>query len=300
MRVLDRAGDIFATMTPLKGQTFVYDEIYLNPKNDPDIWCVTMEWADNPYLPKEETERFAKSMSESELETRRYGRFSMRCGLVYPEFDTSRHVIPPFSVPKEWYGNISIDPGLNNPLSAHWYAVDGEGNIYVIAEHYKAGREVGYHAAAIERISDLLGWHRRNDGRLEALIDSAAAAKTLAGVRSVAELFGDAGILVNTKVNKDVFSGIQRVKACLLPDGGRKLFIFEGCTNMIREFKGYRWDAGDTPVKKDDHALDELRYFVMSRPESCTPKPEKSAIARDKERLCRRLGRRRQAGGKGR
>ena len=33
---------------------------------------------------------------------------------------------------KEWYDNISIDPGLNNPLSAHWYAVDYDNNIYVI------------------------------------------------------------------------------------------------------------------------------------------------------------------------
>lgn len=41
--------------------------------------------------------------------------------------------------------------------------------------------------------------------------------------------------------------------------------------------------------KKDDHALDELRYYLCSRPEPRKPPEEKSVIARDKEKLIRRL-----------
>ncbi|MBO5713941.1 MAG: terminase family protein, partial [Clostridia bacterium] len=44
MRVLDKKGDIFGTMTPLKGLTFIYDEIYLNKNNSPDVWYEFMEW----------------------------------------------------------------------------------------------------------------------------------------------------------------------------------------------------------------------------------------------------------------
>jgi len=288
MRVMDRAGNIYATMTPLKGQTFVYDEIYLKHPKDTDI--ITMEWADNPYLPAGEIERLTQELPAEELESRRYGRFGARYGLVYPEFDPSRHIIEPFSIPKDWYSNISIDPGLNNPLSAHWYAADNDGNIYVIAEHYEAGRDVAYHAERIKEISQKLGWHTRLDGRLEALIDTAATARTLGSVKSVAELFAEHGILVNTRVNKDVFTGIQRVKG-YLREGNGGIGIFNTCSNMIREFKGYRWDAGDSPVKKDDHALDELRYFVMSRPENRGEKAAKSVVQKDKERLGRRLAR---------
>ena len=54
MRVFDKKGDIFGTMTPLKGLTWVYKTIYLNEKQDPQIWMETMEWADNPFLPKKE------------------------------------------------------------------------------------------------------------------------------------------------------------------------------------------------------------------------------------------------------
>ncbi len=38
MRVIDRVGDIWGTMTPLKGLTWVYDEIYLNSAGDNEIW----------------------------------------------------------------------------------------------------------------------------------------------------------------------------------------------------------------------------------------------------------------------
>ena len=37
MRVLDKNGDIFGTMTPLKGLTFVYEDIYLNSRNAPEV-----------------------------------------------------------------------------------------------------------------------------------------------------------------------------------------------------------------------------------------------------------------------
>ena len=71
-----------------------------------------------------------------------------------------------------------------------------------------------------------------------------------------------------------------------------KLFVFRGCVNLIRELKGYRWGAGDVPTKRDDHCLDELRYFVMSRPRTDAPKGTKSDVAKEKERLARKLSRR--------
>ncbi len=96
MRVLDKRGDIFGTMTPLKGLTFVYERIYLNPKNDPEIWYEFMEWADNPYLSKSEIALLESTLDETTLQSRRYGKFCAREGLVYPEFDEDVHVIPPF------------------------------------------------------------------------------------------------------------------------------------------------------------------------------------------------------------
>ena len=294
MRVLDKDGDIFATMTPLKGMTFVYDEIYLNKYNDPNIWYEFMQWDDNPFISEKAKNAMKQTLSEQELKSRQFGEFLDVGGRVYPEFDENVNVIEPFPIPYEWQDKLSIDPGLKNPLSCHWYAVDYDGNIYVVAEHYESERDIGYHSDAIHRISDELHWHRNSNGMIEALIDSAANQTTLASIRSVADLFYDHNILVNTNVNKDVFSGIQRVKSYLKNSlGESKLFIFNTCKNMIREMKAYRWGSGDSPVKVDDHSMDELRYYIMSRPENKRPKEEMSLIQKEKERLIRSLKRRR-------
>lgn len=290
MRVLDKGGQLFGTMTPLKGLTWVYNEIYLNENNDPNIWHIHMEWADNPFLNAKEVESLASSLSEEELNSRKLGLFSHQGGLVYSEFKQEVHVIEPFSVPIEWYDQISIDPGLNNPLSCHWYAVDYDGNVYVIAEHYEAKKDINYHAEKIKQICSKLQWHKNSNGTISALIDSAADQRTLASSKSVSELFYELGISVNANVKKDLFSGISRVKSYLKSANGKsKLFIFKNCTNLIREIKSYYWGEGDVPIKSNDHALDELRYYIMSRPEQPIKKIEKSIIQKDKERLIRRL-----------
>ena len=289
MRVLDRKGDIFGTMTPLKGLTFLYDEIYLNRRNNPEVWYEFMEWADNPYLSKKEIALLESTMDETTLQSRRFGRFAAREGLVYPEFDEGIHVIEPFDVPKDWQDNISIDPGLKNPLSAHWYAVDHDDNVYVVAEHYKAGEDIDYHARRIHEISSALGWKKDALGRVRALIDSAAGQRTLSSQKSVSELFYERGILVDARVEKEMFAGIARVKSYLNRGNGQPdLYIFSCCTNLIRELKGYFWGKGDHPEKKDDHALDELRYYLMSRPHHFEERVV-SDVQREKERLLRAL-----------
>ena len=250
-----------------------------------------MQWDDNPYLDKGEIEAMSKAMSDDEQQSRRFGKFFTGEGLVYPEFDASVHVIEPFDVPKEWHTAISIDPGLNNPTSCHFYAVDYDGVIYVIAEHFAAGKSIDFHAEKIFEIAHRLGWHTDSKGRLHALIDSAANQHTLASQSSVAELFAEKGILVNTNVNKDLYSGIQRVKSLFCQNPPR-IYIFKNCVNLIRELKSYWWGEDDRPKKVDDHCLDELRYFVMTRPVPQKPvEREKSVIELDKEKMMRSVQR---------
>ena len=64
------------------------------------------------------------------------------------------------------------------------------------------------------------------------------------------------------KADNDVITGIRRVCAVLKQD---KLMINQSCRDIIREFSLYRWNeksAGDFPVKENDHAMDDMRYFV--------------------------------------
>ena len=290
MRVLDRSGEIFGTMTPLKGLTWVYNEIYLNEHNDENVWTIQMEWADNPYLSQKEIEEMSASISAEELESRRYGKFMQCGGLVYNSFDENKHVIEPFEIPKDWQDNISIDPGLNNPLSAHFYARDYDGNVYVIAEHYEKGKEVDWHAQKIKEIASRLGWKTNRNGFLEALIDSAATQKTLASTKNVVELFYEKGILANPRVNKDMFTGINIVKRYLCDANGKThLYIFKNCVNLIREIKSYWWGDDDLPIKKDDHCLDEMRYYLVSLNQDKAFTTKKTEVQKDKERLIKKL-----------
>lgn len=106
------------------------------------------------------------------------------------------------------------------------------------------------------------------------------------------ELFYERGILVNPDVEKDLFSGIARVKSYLKRDNGLpNIYIFNSCVNLISELKGYYWGSGDTPRKTDDHSLDEMRYYLMTRPKKLPAMPPKTAIEKDKEKLARKLKR---------
>ena len=313
MRTLDNGGLIFGTMTPLKGMTWVYNTVFLNEANDPEVWYITMSWEDNPHLSAEAVAQMKRSLSEEELSARKDGRFVSVRGLVYGEFDEGVHVIEPFDIPREWQDMISIDPGMTKPLSCHWYAADHEGNVYVVAEHYRAGLSVEDHMEIIEQISRRLDWKRDGSGRLIALMDAAADQHTLQAEKSVAELFREQGLNVNTRVNKSKWVGIQRVRQYLKrrpcfdqerwPEGKPGLFIFSTCPMMIREIKQYRWKSegeAEEPVKKDDHAMDELRYYLMHRgePAGTGGALQEGPILQHKKMLARRLNERR--GGSGR
>ena len=87
-----------------------------------------------------------------------------------------------------------------------------------------------------------------------------------------------------------MFSGIERVKEYLRGENNKpKLYVFKNCVNLIREFKNYWWGDNDTPKKVDDHSLDELRYFIMSKPHEIKVVPTKTIIQKDKERLYKKI-----------
>ena len=62
----------------------------------------------------------------------------------------------------------------------------------------------------------------------------------------------------------DVLDGIRKV--CDALKSGR-IKIARCCADSIREFGLYRWDEGatkDSVRKENDHAMDDIRYFVAT------------------------------------
>jgi hypothetical protein len=64
------------------------------------------------------------------------------------------------------------------------------------------------------------------------------------------------------RADNDVISGIRKVSTALKQG---KLRFHESCTDILREFALYCWNektGADAPVKENDHAMDDMRYFV--------------------------------------
>ena len=276
MRTLDRGGNVWGTMTPLKGRTWVYNRIYSaaesvdgkNIKGDErgqenGIGCISMTWDDNPFLCESEKKSMERHYSKDALESRKYGRFIDGTGLVYPEF-CEKNVILPFVIPKGWYTYISIDPGFREAMAVLWLAVSNDGVIHVIDEYVAKERSVSEVAMEIITRSERIGVERNKNGRFEALIDSAATQVHYGDTADYATRFRVCGIDVNPSVDKSVLEGIHRIKGllCETDQNGRGLVISSNCENLIAEMRGYLWGNDNKPIKKNDHCLDALRYFV--------------------------------------
>ena len=65
------------------------------------------------------------------------------------------------------------------------------------------------------------------------------------------------------KADNDVLSGIRRTADALR--AGRIVICAE-CVDCLREMDLYVWERGgtrDRVEKRNDHAMDDMRYFVM-------------------------------------
>lgn len=64
------------------------------------------------------------------------------------------------------------------------------------------------------------------------------------------------------KADNDVITGIRNVSTALSEN---RLRFHESCRDIIREFHLYSWNektGTDAPIKENDHAMDDMRYFV--------------------------------------
>lgn len=184
---------------------------------------------------------------------RRYilGQWCLAEGLVY-EFDPERHVTHDLPECGEWY--ISCDYGTLNPFSAGLWCVR-DGVAVRVAEFYHSGREQQRQLTDEEyyrAIEQLAG-----DRDIRHIVVDPSAASFIACIRSHKRFSV-------RKAKNDVMYGI-RLTAMMLQAGVIK--IGSGCKDAIREFGLYRWDDKgevDKPVKENDHAMDDIRYFCAT------------------------------------
>lgn len=205
---------------------------------------------DNPSLSERVKSRYERLYSGAFYDRFVLGKWAASEGVVYPMFSPEKHV---FSGEKQCERFvISCDYGTVNPSSFGLWGLSS-GVWYRLREYYYSSKREGAlrtdeeHYAALE---ELAGGHEIE----KVIVDPSAA--------SFIECIRRHGKFRVTKADNDVITGIRRVSAALKE--GRLMF-HESCGDIIREFSLYRWSeksGADVPVKENDHAMDDLRYFV--------------------------------------
>lgn len=220
--------------------------------SDADIFSQVYTIDDNPFLPPSFVENLKKEYAGTVFYDRYIlGKWTLAEGLVYPMFGDSC-IVQDIPDTGDYY--ISIDYGTHNPFSAGLWCVTKTEAVR-IGEYYYCGREERKEKTPEEYYSEV---KRLAGGRdIKCLIVDPSADAFIATVKKNHEF------KVRGAVN-DVLPGIQTT-AEMIASG--KLKIHESCEDAIREFGLYRWDEkaeSDRVVKENDHAMDEIRYMVMT------------------------------------
>ena len=210
----------------------------------------TME--DNPSLTPAIRRRYKRLYTGVFYQRYILGQWVQAEGRVYDFFGPEMVQLPP-KEPLEEYC-ISCDYGTVNPASMGLWGRRGT-VWYRVAEFYFDSRRERRqmtdeeYADALQKLA--------GDRKIRTVVVDPSAA-------SFMEVLRRRGWRVR-KAKNDVLEGI-RMTADALKNG--RIVICRGCDDCLREMEGYAWDMRDghrEQVKKEnDHAMDDMRYFVST------------------------------------
>ncbi len=247
-RCSEEGAKVWMSLNPEGPNHWLYQEWILKAE-EKKVLRVHFTMEDNPSLSEAVKKRYRGMYAGVFYRRFILGEWAMAEGLVYPMFDPKKHVVA--KLPESFSRKmISVDYGTMNPFSAGLWG-EADGKWYRIREFYHNGREKGpmtdeqYHRALLK----LAG-----EEKLTVIVDPSAA--------SFIQCIREHRQLNVRKAKNGVLTGIRHLSEELA--AGRILF-HKSCRDTIREFSLYRWEEGgakEAPLKENDHAMDDVRYFV--------------------------------------
>ncbi len=284
MRLVDTDGSYWIAMTPLVELTWIQKAIYDPWKaGDNSIFVLLVNTEENPYISVEALDRLTRGLTEEERSARRAGTFVSHTGIIYSgsfsaqDFKEGGNVVPDilnfrFKEYIEGWGHfVCMDHGLVNPTVFLFCCFNGDNDTIIYDELYihEGKRLVRDNALQyLQRLETL------NLKPLYCVGDPSIQNRNAITGTSVQSEYQEHGVGIALGYN-DVSAGIARTQNRFAQ---RKLFVSERCEWTLKEIANYRWDKfssskmmsrrnkKETPLKKDDHCMDALRYGVMSRP----------------------------------
>ena len=234
---------------PDSPEHWFYKEWVLKP-HEKNALHLHFTMRDNPSLSEKMIKRYESLYTGVFYMRYILGLWVVAQGLVYSEFgeDCITDERPDGA---EYY--ISVDYGTLNPFSAGLWSVTG-GKAVRIKEYYYSGRETSIQKTD-EEYCDEIDKLAKGYTIKSVIVDPSAASFVAALRRRKYHV---------RKANNDVLDGI-RATATMLKNGD--IMIHRSCVNAIREFGVYAWDdksSVDKVIKDNDHAMDDVRYFVFT------------------------------------
>lgn len=207
---------------------------------------------DNPSLSKKMLERYKSLYSGAFYRRFVEGEWVAAQGAVYPFMTDEMFCEVPWCEFEDYA--VSVDYGTVNPASFGLWGFLG-GVWYRIDEYYFDSRKEGFQRTDEEHYREL---ERLCDGKqISAVtVDPSAA--------SFIEVIRRHGKFSVIPARNNVLDGIRQCAAALKE---KRIVICRNCANSVREFSLYRWNensTNDVPIKENDHAMDDIRYFVTT------------------------------------
>jgi phage terminase large subunit-like protein len=254
-RLMDKynPGIIYCTFTPLFGLSDVVLS-FLPDGNFPrngihgNKYVTNVDWSEVPHLDETQKKNILASYSRHEREARSKGIPSLGAGAIYPYLEENI-TCEPFPIPSWWSKGYGMDTGWSR-TAVIWGAMDPDTKIiYLYSEHYQSEAHPAIHASAIKARGN---W-------MTGASDPAGA--NLSDGKKIFDMYQEEGLNLVKADKRDREGGILRIGQ-LFECG--QLKIFNTLKNTLSEIRTYRRDEKGEIVKKNDHAMDAMRYFLTT------------------------------------
>jgi phage terminase large subunit len=218
---------------------------------------------DNPHIDPE-YEQSLLDLPEALRRAYRYGDWDIFEGQYFSEWRKANHVgFVPIPEGVQWVR--AVDWGYVKPGWCGWFACLPEGRVILAWEYLFSQTIAAEVAKEIKRRTQALGAKVRYT-----VGDTAMWTPEGQTGETIAETFAKHGVPM-VQADKDRVNGWQRVRHWLreAPDGKPWLMVTPDCPYAIRTFPAAVMDTHkpeDVDSDGEDHALDAIRYFCMSRP----------------------------------
>lgn len=257
----------------------------LTPYTDPDSGFTRMfvpsKTSDNKILLSKDPnyrKRIAAATGGNEALRKAWldGDWDIVAGAFFETFSRKRHVIKPFTIPKNWIRFRSFDWGSAKPFSVGWWAVADGSNEYPrgalirYREWYGCADSVNKPNVGLKLTAEEVaaGIKSRETEQVSYGVADPSCWKVDGGP-SIAERMTGKGVIFR-KADNSRINGWDQVRSRLAGiDGQPMIYCFDTCADSVRTIPMMQHDKDkleDIDTEMEDHAADEWRYACMSRP----------------------------------